>query len=210
MLASACRTASEEPSVLYKNDSIETKSAGAANGALRDVVRISHKGETVLALVRRARRRLFYNELFAQGANASSAALAAFILLLLLGTEILQLASGAPHSRCGRRRRACIIARRRLADRRTPSRRSSTAGCRLADTLSTALFFSDPERAVARVCPKSCASSAESRRTARPVGGCSPGGSVQHAAHRIRDGGAVCSSPAACSRCATASAGGSI
>jgi hypothetical protein len=95
----------------------------------------------VLALVRRARRRLYYNELFAQGANAASAALAAFILLLLLGTEILSwqftliipviaLALGF------------YIARRRVP---SPYAVAQTIDRRLgfADTLSTALFFSE-------------------------------------------------------------------
>src|SRR5205823_8839169 len=74
--------------VLVKNDSIEQKH-GSRNheGSLYPCDK--GQGKTVLALVRRARRRLFYNELFAQGANASSAALAALILLLLLGTEIV-------------------------------------------------------------------------------------------------------------------------
>ena len=44
---------------------------------------------TLATLVRLARRRLLGNELLSQGANASSAALAALILLLLLGTQIL-------------------------------------------------------------------------------------------------------------------------
>ena len=44
----------------------------------------------MLTLVRRARRRLFHNELLFQGANAGSAALLAFILLMLLGTQILR------------------------------------------------------------------------------------------------------------------------
>ncbi|HTS28865.1 MAG TPA: hypothetical protein VMH81_23505 [Bryobacteraceae bacterium] len=43
----------------------------------------------MLSLVRQARRRLFGNELLAQGANAASVALGAFILLLLVGTQIL-------------------------------------------------------------------------------------------------------------------------
>jgi len=43
----------------------------------------------VVTVVRLARRRILGNELFTQGANASSAALAAFILLLLAGTQIL-------------------------------------------------------------------------------------------------------------------------
>jgi hypothetical protein len=43
----------------------------------------------VLLLLRRARRRLFWNELFSQGANTASVALVAFILLLLVGSEVL-------------------------------------------------------------------------------------------------------------------------
>jgi hypothetical protein len=43
----------------------------------------------VLSLIRQARNRILKNELLAQGANAFSAALAAFILLLLTGTQIL-------------------------------------------------------------------------------------------------------------------------
>jgi hypothetical protein len=43
----------------------------------------------VISLIRRARRRLISNELFAQGAIAFIAALLGFILLLLLGTQIL-------------------------------------------------------------------------------------------------------------------------
>ena len=99
----------------------------------------------MLALVRRARRRLFHNELFAQGANASSAALAAFILLLLLGTEILRwqvalvipVAALAIGLYVARRRLLSPYATAQLIDRRLG----------LADTLSTALFFSQSERA---------------------------------------------------------------
>jgi hypothetical protein len=43
----------------------------------------------VLTLVDRARRRLFHNQLFAQGAHAAVAILIAFILLLLAGTRFL-------------------------------------------------------------------------------------------------------------------------
>src|ERR1019366_2841733 len=44
---------------------------------------------TVGNLVRQARRRILGNQLFTQGANAGIAALVAFILLLLLGTQML-------------------------------------------------------------------------------------------------------------------------
>jgi hypothetical protein len=95
----------------------------------------------VLALVRRARRRLFYNELFAQGANASSAALLAFILLLILGAEILawQIVIVIPVVTFAA---GLYIARRRLA---TPYAAAQKIDRRLglADTLSTALYFSE-------------------------------------------------------------------
>jgi hypothetical protein len=93
----------------------------------------------VLALIRRARRRLFENELFAQGANASSAALLAFILLLLLGTEILnwQVVVLLPAAAFGV---GLYIARRRLPGAyRTAQLIDRRLG--LADTLSTALYF---------------------------------------------------------------------
>ena len=78
----------KEPQQLYKNASIETKS-GAEQSSRPEITVRDRTRRTVLALVRLVRRRLFNNELLAQGANASSAALFAFILLLLLGTEIL-------------------------------------------------------------------------------------------------------------------------
>ena len=95
----------------------------------------------MLALVRLVRRRLFNNELLAQGANASSAALVAFILLLLLGTEILawQVALVLPLAAAGfgfyiaRRRRPTPYGAARIIDRRLG----------LSDTLSTALHFSE-------------------------------------------------------------------
>jgi len=93
----------------------------------------------VLTLVRRARRRLFQNELLFQGANAGSAALIAFILLMLLGTQILrwEVALLIPLAAAGAGLYAAL--------KRVPSpymvaqivdRRLS-----LADTLSTAFFF---------------------------------------------------------------------
>jgi hypothetical protein len=95
----------------------------------------------VLALVRRARRRIFQNELIAQGANASSAALLAFILLLLLGAEILDwrivVAIPAVALAIG-----VWLARRRLPTAyRTAQKIDARLG--LADTLSTALYYSE-------------------------------------------------------------------
>jgi hypothetical protein len=88
-------------------------------------------------LIRRARRRFLNQELMSQGANTFSAGLAAFIVLLLLGTEVLNwywaaliplAAIGTGIYRAYRRRpspyRAAQIVDHRLA---------------LADTLSTAV-----------------------------------------------------------------------
>jgi hypothetical protein len=93
----------------------------------------------VFTLVRRARRRLLHNELFSQGANAGSAILAAFILLLLLGTEVLNwkwlllipTAAVVVGLYAVRRRLATPYAAAQLVDRRLG----------LADTISTAFHF---------------------------------------------------------------------
>ena len=94
----------------------------------------------MITLIIRARRRIVYNELFAQGAVAFSAALLAFILLLLVGTQILDwrwllaipsAALGAGLYRLWRRVPADYTVAQ-LLDRRLA----------LADTLSTATFFS--------------------------------------------------------------------
>jgi hypothetical protein len=97
----------------------------------------------VLTLVRKARRRLFRNELFAQGANAASAALAAFILLLLFGTQVLNWewlvlipAAAAAFGFYRVRKRLPSVYR---VAQQIDSRLS------LADTLSTALYFTLPE-----------------------------------------------------------------
>jgi len=97
----------------------------------------------VLTLVRRARRRLLHNELFSQGANAGSAALAAFVLLLLIGTEILNwqwlvlipAAALIAGLYAVRRRLPTPYAAAQMIDRRLG----------LADTISTALYFHDSE-----------------------------------------------------------------
>jgi hypothetical protein len=93
----------------------------------------------VLTLVHRARRRLFHNQLFAHGAHAAVAILAAFILLLLAGTEVLDwrwmvsvstLAVGFAMYRVGRRLVSPYGAAQ-VVDRRMD----------LADTISTAIYF---------------------------------------------------------------------
>jgi hypothetical protein len=92
-------------------------------------------------LIADARRRILGNELFAQGANASSAALCAFILLLLLGSEILSwpvvvLVPVAALAIGYYRVRKRLPARYRVAQ-------IVDARLDLADTLSTAVFFGE-------------------------------------------------------------------
>ncbi len=105
----------------------------------------------MLTLVLRARRRLLQNELLSQGANAGSAALIAFILLLLVGAQILSwewfilipvaaLAFGLYRTF---RRVPSPYRVAQLVDHRLG----------LADTLSTALYFHD-EQASAQVAPE--------------------------------------------------------
>jgi hypothetical protein len=98
----------------------------------------------VLALVRKARRRILHNELLRQGANALSVLLAAFILLLVLGTQILSwywalllplAAAGTALYRIRQRMPSLYVIAQRV-DRR--------AG--LVDALSTAFFFTSSER----------------------------------------------------------------
>ena len=92
-------------------------------------------------LVRQARRRILGNQLFAQGANAGSAAFAAFILLLLFGTQILSwpLALSVPLAAIAlglyrvRRQMPSNYAVAQLIDQRMG----------LADHISTALFFNE-------------------------------------------------------------------
>ena len=93
----------------------------------------------VAELVGRARRRYLWNEILAQGAWASSGAMGAVIILLLLGTEILDwhwlvLIPGATLGigayRTSRRLPSAYVIAQTM-DRRL----------KLADTLSTALFF---------------------------------------------------------------------
>ena len=100
---------------------------------------MSHKGRILLILVSRARRRFLHNELMAQGANAASAALMTFILLLLLGTQILDwrwivlitaLAAAVGLYRA-RKRLPSPYAVAQAVDHRLG----------LADTISTALYF---------------------------------------------------------------------
>jgi hypothetical protein len=93
----------------------------------------------VVTLVRQARRRLFNNELLKQGANASSAALIAFILLLLLGTQILswQWAILIPIAAAG----AGLYRARKRLPRMYRVAQLIDLRLGLYDTLSTAFFF---------------------------------------------------------------------
>ena len=99
-------------------------------------------------VIRRARRRLLANELISQAANAFSAALAAFIVLLLTGTELLRwqwlllvpaAAIGAGIYAAFRRLPSCYITAQ-IVDRRLG----------LADALSTAWFFAHTDRTEGR------------------------------------------------------------
>jgi len=93
----------------------------------------------VLTLIRHARRRFLTNELLSQGANAISAALIAFIILLLLGTEVLgwQWLLFIPGA-------AVAIGIYRARKRTPPPYRMAQLVDRrldFTDTLSTAYFF---------------------------------------------------------------------
>ena len=102
----------------------------------------------MLTLVHRARRRLFHNELFTQGAHAVVAILGAFILLLLAGTGFLDwrwmtlvsaIAVGVGLYRASKGRLTAYHAAQ-VVDRRME----------LADTISTAVYF---EQESAQVSP---------------------------------------------------------
>jgi len=95
----------------------------------------------VLALVRMARRRILNNHLLCEGSNAASAALLAFILLLVFGTQALNwywailLPAGAIAVAAWRvrKRMPSLYVTAQRVDRRLS----------LADALSTAVFFRD-------------------------------------------------------------------
>ena len=100
----------------------------------------------MLTLVHRARRRLFHNELFSQGAFAAAAILVAFILVLLAGSSLLDwrwmtlvsTASVAWALYRARRKRLTHYDAAQVVDRRM----------NLADTISTAVYFERaPEKA---------------------------------------------------------------
>jgi hypothetical protein len=97
---------------------------------------------SVLALVRRARQRILHNLLFYEGANAASAALLAFIILLIFGTQVLSWywAVLLPGGGIGL---AIWRVRRRLPSEYVTAQRVDRR-LQLADSLSTALYFSTP------------------------------------------------------------------
>ena len=142
----------------------------------------------MFTLVRRARQRLLYNELLSQGANASSAALVAFILLLLFGTPVLNwqwalaipLVAAAVGLYVARRRLPSLYTVAQMVDRR----------CALADTLSTALFFSQRRAAF----PRFTGNPPIPIRAGRPARAdrrCPQSRPLHHAAHRLSAGGAA-------------------
>ncbi len=100
----------------------------------------------MVTLVLRARRRLLQNELLSQGANAGSAAILAFILLLLVGVQILnwQWFLLLPAAAIG------LGLYRTFHRAPSPYRVAQIVDQRLglADTLSTALYFRDDAAAV--------------------------------------------------------------
>jgi hypothetical protein len=101
---------------------------------------------TILKLVRRARRRFAVNEVLGQGAVALGAALAFFVLLLILGTQILDwpwlVAAPAAALVAG----VYQVYRRMPSDYGMAQRIDRVLG--LSDTLSTALYYLKPaERA---------------------------------------------------------------
>jgi hypothetical protein len=97
----------------------------------------------IAEVIQRARRRLLWNEIAAQGAYTMCVALGAIVLLLLLGAEILDWRWLAALPAAALVVGICRTLRRipkpystaQLVDRRL----------KLADTLSTALFFDIPE-----------------------------------------------------------------
>jgi hypothetical protein len=97
--------------------------------------------KTVFELIRQARRRIFFNELLSQGANAFCAVLCAIILLLLLGAQVLNWYWLLPIPA------AAAAAGIFFAKKRTPSSYATAQmvdwRMSLADALSTALYFSE-------------------------------------------------------------------
>jgi len=98
----------------------------------------------VFETIRRARNRILVNEALRHGAYAASAALAALILLLLLGTQILHWAwlVGLPAAALGAG--AYAIWRRWPSSYQIAQR--VDRGLESPDTLSTALFFATADR----------------------------------------------------------------
>lgn len=92
-------------------------------------------------LVRQARRRILGNQLFAQGANAGSVAFAAFTLLLLLGTQILSWPVALAVPLAALAFGIYRVMRSMPSPYAVAQRIDQRLG--LADSLSTALFFSE-------------------------------------------------------------------
>lgn len=129
---------------------MKTKSwDGTSKTQVLSVLRDRDEGNLLKALVDQVRRRLFGNEMFAQGINASIGALAVLILLLLLGTQVLSwywiILVPAICAALG-----LFIVRRHMPG---PYAVAQLVDSRLGldDTLSTAIYFSQsPESDSAR------------------------------------------------------------
>jgi hypothetical protein len=93
----------------------------------------------VLTLVRRARRRLLLNEVWAEACAAASAVLAAFIILLFAGTEVLNPRWLLSIPLLGAAVGACRVRRRLPPSYRVAQLLDRRLG--LADAVSTAHFF---------------------------------------------------------------------
>jgi len=121
----------------------------------------------VADLIRQARRRFFRNEMLAWSARAMSAALAGMVLLLILGTQILgwQWLVLFPA--------VCFAGGLMLAVRRLPSHylmaQRIDRRLALADTLSTACYFSNGVRAGFTSEGIRLAQQAEAERVSRTV-----------------------------------------
>ena len=132
---------SRRSSLLREGDRMRADhSSGITTKTVPEVVRVTSRGRTVLTLIRKARQRLLYNELLSQGSAAVCAALVALILLLVLGTQILNWywAVLIPAA-------AAVVAAYRVGKRLPglyPSAQVVDRRMDLADALSTAVYFS--------------------------------------------------------------------
>jgi len=150
-----------------ENASIKTNSPSTTSDEQVAGLSETALGTHMLNLIRRARRRLLANELLSQTVNSFSAALLAFILLLLTGTELLRWqwlllipsAAAAVGVFFALRRLPSHYTIAQIVDRRLG----------LADTLSTAWFFQAPDRASASSAPMLAGQQEQAERAAQAV-----------------------------------------